>query len=84
MSLHIPGVNHSECYVDGLDAANAMTCPTIKSNDTVLAVIVVEPTASVAGGDVSDYTAGDGVITAATEDNTNLQLLVIHTNAPPA
>ncbi len=82
--MHIPGTNHTEAYVAGLAATNAMAIPSMKANDTVLAVIVVGPTASVAGGDPSDYTAADGTITAATEDNTGLQLLVIHTNEPPA
>ena len=64
MSLHIPGKNHTEAYVVGLAATNAMTIPSMTTTSTILAVIVVAPTASVAGGDVSDYTAGAGTITA--------------------
>ncbi len=83
MSLHIP-VNYSVAYFTGLAATNAMAVPSIRVDDLVLAVITVGPTASIDGHDVTDYTVAAGTLTAATINNTNLDLMVIHTNAPPA
>ena len=81
MSLHIPA-NFSVTYITGLSATNAMATPSIRANDLILAVITVAPTASIDGHDNTDYTVGDGTITAGTIDNTGLTLMVIHTNAP--
>lgn len=81
--MHIP-VNYSIAYITGLTATNAMATPSIRVDDLILAVITVEPTASIDGHDVTDYTVAAGEITAATIDHSSTQLMVIHTNAPPA
>jgi len=84
MSLHIPGKSLTEAYAAGVADTVATVVPTIKANDTLLAVLTVAPGADVAGQDITDFTVADGTITAGTIDNTGKRLLVLHTSEPPA
>ena len=49
----------------------------IKTGDELMAVIAYEPGADPAPVDTTDFTVGDGVITAATIDTTDKLLWVI-------
>lgn len=71
--------------ISGLTATNAMTCAGLKSTDNVLAVIsFTDSTGLVVGQDVTDFTAADGTITAATVSLANMKALVVWTSAPAA
>lgn len=78
----IPGIDLSQGYGSGLAATNAMSVEGIKSDHRLLAVISFGVGGLTPNGhDVSDFTVGDGTITAGTEDLSDLKFLAIWTSA---
>lgn len=77
----IPGIDLSFGYGAGLAATNAMALEGIDSDHRLLAVISFDDGGLTPNGrDVSDFTVGDGVITAGTIDLSDLKFLAIWTS----
>lgn len=74
-------IDWSEGYGSGLAATNAMALGGIKVGDRLLAVISFAPGSGATpnGRAVSDFTVGNGTITAATIDLTGLKFKAIWT-----
>lgn len=81
--IHGLPCNQSQGFGSGLAATNAMAVEGIESGDNLLAVVSWNPTTGVyVGQDVSDFTVGDGTLTAGTIDLSGLRFVAIWTNAP--
>ena len=77
----IPGIDLSFGYGAGLAATNAMAVEGIKSSHRLLAVISFDAGGLTPNGrDISDFTVGNGVITAGTIDLSDLKFLAIWTS----
>lgn len=69
----------------GLAATNAMTVAGIKSGDNLLAVISIHNTTGlVIPRAVTDFTVGNGTLTAGTIDLSSAKFVAIWTSAPAA
>lgn len=66
----------------GLAATNAMAVEGIKSGDNLLAVISWTAAGAFVGQDKTDFTVGNGTITAGTIDLSSTTFVAIWTNAP--
>lgn len=78
----IPGIDLSQGYGTGLAATNAMAVEGIRSSHRLLAVISFDTGGLTPNGhDVSDFTVGDGTITAGTIDLSDLKFVAIWTSA---
>lgn len=83
MSLRSAPFPVSQEWGAGLTATNAMTVAGIKSTDNLLAVISIHNTTGVVvGRDITDFTVGNGTITAGTIDLSSTKFLAIWTSAP--
>lgn len=70
-------------YGSGLAATNAMALGGIKSGDNLLAVISFTAAgATPVGRAISDFTVGNGTITAGTIDLSSLKFVALYTRAP--
>lgn len=75
--------SHSIGFGDGLAATNAMAVSGITSSDNLLAVMSwPDAGTSVRSDAVSDFTVGDGTITAGTISLASRQFVAIWTSAP--
>ena len=81
--IHGLPVDQSIGFGTGLAATNAMALPGIVADDNLLAVISFdEGGLTPVGRDVSDFTVGNGVITAGTINLTGLKFVAIWTSQP--
>lgn len=83
MTLNSAPFDVSQEWGSGLTATNAMTVAGIKSTSNLLAVISIADSGGlVVGRDISDFTAGDGTLTAGTIDLSSTKFLAIWTDSP--
>lgn len=81
MGLHIPSIDHAEAAAKGAAVSTAIIVPSIAAGDSLLAVIVSAPVASVAGLDPAAFAVSAGSIQSATVDTSGKDLVVIHTRS---
>jgi len=78
----IPGIDIHRGYGAGLAATNAMALEGINASHRLLAVVSFGVGGlTPIGRDVSDFTVGNGTITAATIDLSNLKFVASWTSA---
>ena len=70
-------INYSEVGTTGQADTVEITVPGTVTTNVLLAVIQWAPGEDAAGLDLTDFTVGDGVITAATLDTTDKLLWVV-------
>lgn len=74
-------VNYSEVGATGVTATNPISVPGIVTGNVLLAVISWSAGADPAGLDLTDFTVGDGAITAGTIDTSSKLLWVVWAEA---
>lgn len=73
----------SQEWGSGLAATNAMAVAGIKSSSNLLAVISIHDSSGlVVGRDITDFTVGNGTLTAGTINLANTKFIAVWTDAP--
>lgn len=83
--MAIPGfpADHSIASFDGLTATNAMAVGGIRSGDNLVAVwSQADDGSPVVGRDITDFTVGNGTLTAGTIDLSSTNCWALWTTAP--